>query len=189
MTEPAFVLLAAGRGARMGGGKLTAELHGQPLWRWAARAAELAGFAERCIVTNDAEIGAQAQATEWQVAANAQAAEGIAASLRIAAALPRADMRLVIALADMPFVAPAHLTALAAAPATVFTAWPGGKRGIPAAFTPQDRARLARLAGDRGAAALDWPGASVVAPGSPDELLDVDTQADLARARERTLRR
>lgn len=44
------VLLAAGQGRRFGGGKLTAQFRGRPLWEWAAETAENANFSARVLV-------------------------------------------------------------------------------------------------------------------------------------------
>lgn len=174
----ALVLLAAGQGRRFGAAKQTARLAGIPLWRHAARAASEAGFVTRVIVTRpDAPLAADG----WAVAVNAGAEAGLASSIAVGVRAAQAAMRIVLALADMPFVSPAHLRTLALREGTIFTAMPGGGRGIPAAFPAAAFARLLTLAGDRGAASLDWPESTMLAA-DPATLIDIDTPADLAAA-------
>lgn len=185
----AFALLAAGRGERFGPGKLTADLGGKPLWRWAVDCAGDAGMNEIFVITNDAAIDGECRPRGWSVIANPDAASGIASSIRLAAGVAPPAGRLIIALADMPFVAAAHLRAFATGDRTAFTRYPNGKCGVPAAFSYRATRRLLTLEGDRGAASLDWPDAHPIDPPSAATLLDVDTPAALARARAIALRR
>lgn len=184
-----FALLAAGRGRRYGPGKLTADLCGRPVWRWAVDSACEAGFADIRVVTNDPHIAADCARRGWEMVANPDAETGIASSLRLAAWGASPDGTAIIALADMPFIEPAHLRHLATTGTTAFTRYPEGHAGVPAAFTAEDRQRLFALTGDRGAASLEWPDAKFVAPPSAASLLDIDTPATLVRAREIAIRR
>lgn len=180
----ALALLAAGRGRRFGGGKLMQALDGEPLWRWAAEAAEMAGFSQRLIVTNEEAIAASASDSGWQVFPNPEADEGLASSIRVAAAAAEqlGAERLVIALADMPFVEIDHLRRLAAASQVVFTHYPDGREGVPAAFPQGGFAALQDLAGDRGAGAIAWPERASLRPVDPVSLTDIDTPDELERA-------
>lgn len=173
-----FVLLAAGSGSRFGGGKLLAPLAGQPLWHHAADAAARAGFATRIMVTRD---DGPAAPDGWQRIVNAAPDEGIASSIRAGVAAAGGADRIVLALADMPFVDPAHLRALALADGTVFTAQPDGGRGIPAGFGRAAFAVLSSLTGDRGAGGAAWRDAKVLSA-DPGSLRDIDTPADLGAA-------
>ncbi len=184
-----FVLLAAGKGARFGGGKLTANLGGKPLWRWAAESAVMGGMNALHLVTNDPQIASEAAAIGWTVHPNQAADEGVASSIRLAARAAASCQRLVVALADMPFVEPEHLRRLAAAKGAAFTKQSDGCAGVPAAFPATAYAQLARLTGNRGAAALHWPDSESITPASPEALFDIDTAADLDRAREIAVRR
>lgn len=184
-----FALLAAGRGQRYGAGKLTADLCGRPVWRWAVDSACAAGIADIRVVTNDPRIAADCARQGWEAVANPHADTGIASSLRLAARGGAPDGTVIVALADMPFVEAAHLRRLAAMGRTAFTRYPSSHAGVPAAFTPEGRQRLSALTGDRGAASLDWPDAEIVPPPSATSLLDIDTPAALDRAREVALRR
>jgi len=179
----AFALLAAGKGERFGGGKLTVDLGGKPLWRWAADSAVLAGMSELLVVTNDAQIAREATAAGWIVHPNQAADEGVASSIRIAACAAASSRRLVIALADMPFVEVEHLRRLASGKDVAFTSQLDGRVGVPAAFPSEAYPQLIELAGNRGAASVPWPNRICLDPASPDSLLDVDTEADLERAR------
>ena len=181
----AFALLAAGSAERFGGGKLLADLGGRPLWRWAASSAERAGFTTRILIVPEADIFSETAATEgWSVHINTISQEGLASSLGLACEVTKSSQRLVIALADMPFVEPAHLRSLALDNGPLFTRYPTGRNGVPAAF-PRDRfAALATLRGDHGAGTLAWANdAPGLAPPSPEQLLDIDTAHDLDRAR------
>lgn len=186
--QPAFALLAAGSGQRFGGRKLTADLGGKPLWRWAADSAVSAGLRELHIVTNDMQIAHQAGAIGWSVHSNDAVDEGVASSIRIAVRAAASASSLVVALADMPFIEPAHFLRLASTTGVAFTAQPDGRAGVPAAFSSINYAKLAALTGNRGAAGLSWPGSTILPAASPDSVFDVDTAADLEQARAIALR-
>lgn len=179
----AFALLAAGRGERFGPGKLTAELAGRPLWRWSVDSAIGAGIDDIHVVTNDLTIVRECAARGWATIANPDAESGLGASIRLAAGVASLDGRLVIALADMPFIAASHLRDLARGNGAAFTRYPDGRSGVPAAFPGSASRRLLSVKGDRGAASLDWPDAVAITPRDVHTLLDVDTPAALERAR------
>jgi CTP:molybdopterin cytidylyltransferase MocA len=180
----AVALLAAGRASRFGADKLAAELAGKPVWQWAADAVAAAGFQARiAVVGPDGTPAGLARQSGWQIACNQNPADGLASSIRLAVHAAASARRLVIVLADMPFVDAAHLRALAFGDGAAFTRLPGGRGGVPAAFPASDFAVLAALEGDRGAAALaDRPGTVLIEPAAREALLDVDRPADLARA-------
>jgi len=184
----AFALLAAGRGTRFGGGKLTADLAGRPLWRWAAESAVEAGLRHIHVVTNDAIVTRECEAAGWTAHPNPQADEGMASSVRIAASATAQFERMVLALADMPFIEPAHLRRLASAPGVAFSRQPDRRDGVPAAFPRESGPRLSQLSGNRGAASLAWPGAQSFSPALNESLFDVDTPEDLERAQAIALR-
>lgn len=185
----AFVLLAAGRGARFGEGKLLADLCGRPLWRWALDSAFDGGFKALHIVTNDPRISVACARLGVMCHANPAADEGIASSIAVAVRSSEAAPRTVIGLADMPFVPPDHLRRLAFADPAAFTRYPGGHRGVPAAFPREDSLRLLTLEGDRGAASIPWRDATEIEPGDPEDCFDVDTPAALEQARAIAIRR
>lgn len=186
-----FALLAAGESRRFGGGKLDAPLGTKPLWRWAADTVVAAGFVTRLLIVSEKTVPAQSlTANDWQTATNPNAQAGLATSIALACALAKDCSRLVIGLADMPFVEPDHLRALAQADGVVFTLYPSGRAGVPAGFPGDAFSTLAGLRGDRGAAGLNWgKPLNAIAPASLASLLDIDTPDDLERARGQLLAR
>ncbi len=184
----ACILLAAGSAKRFGGGKLFAQLGGQPLWEWAAKRLEQAGFESRYLVV-DPGVEAQPTRSGWHRVENPLADEGIASSIRAGVQSASGRSRIVIALADMPFVDPSHLAALAFGDGVIFTRFPDGQPGCPAAFPAGAYLSLLELREDRGAAALcSTLGGAIKAP--PDcgpTTFDVDRDTDLSKA-ERMLR-
>lgn len=191
--EPSIMIamLAAGKATRFGGGKLARTLADKPLWQWAANTAVAAGFVQRVCIIRDGWAPAREMQTQgWSVVVNPEAEAGIASSIKLACTAAATCRRLVIALADMPFVTNYHLRALAHSEGVVFTRYASGHIGVPAAF-PQDAfRRLAMLEGDRGAASLNWgPGLTTLTPASPDTLIDIDTPEDLVRAHNMLARR
>ena len=185
MPDPsiAVALLAAGRSRRFDGDKLTAQLAGDPLWHHAARAAERAGFQRRLLICRDGMQAAFAR-EGWTTIANPDADRGMATSIRAAVEACGPATRLVVMLADMPFVDASHLRMLAQAQETLFSRYPDGSSGVPAGFARADFASLASLDGQGGAQSLARaPGARSIAPENPIALKDIDTRLDLAEAR------
>lgn len=183
-----LAVLAAGRAERFGGGKLDAPCAGRALGEWATSAAEAAGFASRIIVVADAPPSFVSRLKGWKIIHNPDAASGgIASSIRVASRAASAYARLIIVLADMPLIKSAHLCALAKTDGVVFTAYPDGSRGVPAAFPAQCFEALANIIS--GAASMNW-GETVktLSPPESDSLFDVDTAADLAEADARLTR-
>lgn len=179
-----IALLAAGRANRFGGGKLDEELGGKPVGLWAAESAETAGFARRVVITPPMPPSFIARLKDWQLVINADPETGMASSIRTAARAAAGSERLVIVLADMPFIEPTHLTRLARGTGVAFTLYEDGSRGAPAAFPAQVYPGLASLADGQSPAALDWSArVELVEPRSRDSLTDIDTTGDLALAR------
>lgn len=111
-------------------------------------------------------------------------ADSLATAVR---SLPAAETTgYVIALADMPYIAPATIRAVAdrlAAGAAIVVPHYRGQRGHPVGFAAQFRDELLALRGDRGArAVLQAHAAQVETWDSADAgiLHDIDTPADLA---------
>jgi molybdenum cofactor cytidylyltransferase len=179
--KPLVAVLAAGGATRFGGGKLDAPLAGKVVGQWVLDAVAAAGLEPGVIVVG-AEVPAFAAASGWPLLVNERASEGLGTSLALAAAAAN-DRALLVLLADMPLVDPAHLRALVAAKGSAATRYPSRKAGVPAVISPALLAELSGLAGDAGAGALLSSRAYVALLDPPDEmLLDIDTAADLARA-------
>lgn len=184
------LLLAAGRGTRFDPtgrtSKLLAELHGVPVAVHAARALRQAGLPVLAVVRPDADELARRLIQEGcEVTCCPLADRGMGESLAHGAriALQRGAQALVVALADMPFLAPDVIARVArrVSPAEpVVAAGHAGQRGHPVAFDRVVFDELARLGGDRGAGQLfaTWP-PLVLDTESPAVLRDIDRPADL----------
>jgi len=183
-------VLGAGRAERFGGGKLDAPLAGRALGAWAIRRAQALGHP--CLFVASATLPAFLAdlSAPPEIAHNPAAATGMGSSLALAAriARERGAARLLVLLADMPLVEEATLRALreATAPggsAAAACRYPDGRLGPPACFGAALLPRLEGLEGDHGARRLLASLQDVVAiPAGADELLDIDSPADLASA-------
>jgi Uncharacterized MobA-related protein len=157
----------------MGGrDKLLEDVGGAPMLRRAAEAA-LASRADETVVVLPPDAPARRAALEGlpvRVVENPEAGEGMAASIRAAvrAAAPEADA-LILALADMPEIGPAHLDALIAAfdpgegRAICRAADAEGRPGHPVLFGRCFFEALGKLEGDSGWRGL-WAGEPRVQP-------------------------
>ena len=190
--DTAVVLLAAGAAERFeGGDKLLAPLNGIRVIDHSAHSLAREAVAARIAIVGPGQSDRQQalEAAGWQVLINPDAASGQASSLktairRIAAAT--GIKRVLVLLADMPFVPEEHLHALQAAmvpgvPAVMSVA--DGIQCPPAIFASETFAALLELEGDAGAKSVfrSLPGHRTVALSSR-LALDIDTQDDLARA-------
>jgi molybdenum cofactor cytidylyltransferase len=175
----ALILLAAGRGERFGGGKLTATLAGKPVAHHAAAMLRDVPF-----VTHIAVIGPQTPPlpgyrTVMLDPPGAPQARSLA--LGLAAAIEAGAQAVMVALADMPLVPRSHIMAmLAAFDGDRLASLGPGSPMPPALFGARHFAALAAMEGDRGAGALlrDAPALPLTA----DAALDIDRPEDLERA-------
>jgi len=183
------IVLAAGLGARFGGGKLTAPWRGRPLIEGALAAAAAAPVRTVRVVWG-ADEGVPAVARSFfarrpsrlELVPAERYAEGLSASLRAGiASLPADCSGVFLFLGDMPRIPPAVLAPLAEALApSALAAAPvfDGQRGHPVLFGRALFAKLLELEGDKGAGALLaglTPGQVVLVPAPDDGVLyDVD---------------
>ncbi len=179
------VLLAAGMGARFGGGKLEAMLNGTMLGLHAARSIAALGITRRIAVCHrdNAALNSAIAALEYEIHINPAPETGLASSLRIGIANAGDTDAVLIALADMPFVTQDHLIALIAAAATgraSASCMPAGTPMPPAILPRAMFGAVAMLGGDQGARALLADAVRVEA--SPAVLADIDTHDALATA-------
>jgi molybdenum cofactor cytidylyltransferase len=181
------LVLAAGAGARFGGGKLLTPWRGGRLIDGAVAAALAAPVETVTVVTgaDPAVADYLAANRRLHVIAAPDHAEGLAASLRAGIrSLPGNTRGALVFLGDMPLVPVpvleplAHALAHAPAAAPVFE----GRRGHPVALSAALFPDLLALSGDRGARGLLAAlGAQVAEVPAPDAgvLVDVDERKDL----------
>ncbi len=154
------IILAAGAASRMKGHhKLLAEFDGVPLVRRSVQMVLISGFDHQVIVTGHREKDILAALSQIAIKTvhNEAFATGMASSLRVglAALADRVDGVMVV-LADMPGLAPAHLSAMIAAFKTsggkaIIRAVVDGKRGNPVILPRATFGAIERLQGDIGA--------------------------------------
>ncbi|RPF72286.1 nucleotidyltransferase family protein [Aurantiacibacter spongiae] len=183
---PLVAVLAAGRGARFGGGKLDAECAGCPVGAWVLRAVREAGLAPGILIVPPAMPRFARRAEGWRIVVNPAPENGLGGSLAIAAREALAEGRdLLILLADMPLIDSGHIARLARSRGTVATCH-GERPGVPARFALGALPGLATLRSDLGAAPLlaAMDGLHILqAPAGT--LLDVDRPSDLEEAARR----
>ena len=188
------VLLAAGKGTRFGGDKLLAPLPrpahisrpGSPLG--VAAATHLVAALPDAIAVirpHDAPLADALRCAVPRIVRCARADDGLGASLACAVAATADADGWVVALADMPWIAPATISAVAAAVAggadIAAPSW-RGTRGHPVGFSGRHREALLGLCGDAGARAIleRHPQQVVlIEVADPGVLADVDTPGDL----------
>lgn len=182
------ILLAGGAARRFGSNKLLHRLpDGTPMAAAALRNAKAALPRVVAVVRpGAAELAALLEREGAQVTVCERADEGMGATLAHGVAAAPDAAGWVVALADMPFIAPATIAAVARAVAggapLVAPAYDGA-RGHPVGFGRRFADALAALEGDAGAREIVKAHAAdlVLLPaGDPGVLRDVDTPADLA---------
>jgi len=184
---PTGILLAAGAARRFGGAKLSAALDdGTPVGVAACRAMHAAlGRVVAVVRPGDDDLASALAAAGATIVHCARAEDGMGASLACGVAATADAEGWVVALADMPWIAPATIRSVAdaiAAGASIAAPVHRGERGHPVGFSPAHRDALMTLSGDEGARAI------VAAAGvelvrvdvdDPGVLRDVDTPGDL----------
>ncbi|HXF66518.1 MAG TPA: nucleotidyltransferase family protein [Burkholderiales bacterium] len=181
------ILLAAGAGTRFGGDKL---LHpfadGIAIAAHAARNLR-AALPEVIAVVREDDAGLRDLLVRegCRLAPFAGAGRGMGASLAYGVSRAPEAAGWVIALADMPRIAPATICAVAAAleeGALIAAPQYGGERGHPVGFGAALREELLTLDGDQGARAVverHRDRLKLIACGDPGVLYDVDRRSDL----------
>lgn len=188
------IILAAGAGARFGGGKLTALFQDRPLIAGALAGALAAPVVSVVVAIGDdpaleTAVLERAGTAEVRLIRVANAAEGMGASLAAAArALPDDLDGVFVFLGDMPLIGPEVAPALVRALAGrdgITAPVHGGRRGHPVLFGGDWIPALRGLNGDVGAQVLiRQAGDRFVAVETDDAgvLFDVDRPEDLAAA-------
>jgi molybdenum cofactor cytidylyltransferase len=184
------ILLAAGQSRRFGSDKLLHPLaDGTPLVLAAATHLRQA-VSEAIAVVADADcaVAALLQQAGMQVVVNAGATAGMGTSIACGVSASSEASAWVIALADMPFIQPDTIAAVAAAldsKHVIGAPMYMGRRGHPVAFGSAYRDALLGLDGDTGARGILEVHAdrlSLVATDDPGVLRDIDRPADLKAA-------
>jgi len=183
------ILLAAGRGTRFGANKLLHPLEdGTPMALAAARNLK-AALPDVLVVVNgeNPELMALLEQAGLRVTVCARAETGMGASLAWGVAQSREADGWLIALADMPWIRPETIRAVARAltgPRAIAAPVHQGRRGHPVAFGRDYRQDLMGLAGDKGARRLLETFASnvVLLPCEDSGVLrDIDLQEQIGR--------
>ncbi len=182
------VLLAAGAGKRFGGDKLLHPLEdGVAIAAHAARNLISAGIEVVAVVRwGDFPLYDMMEQEGCQVTMFQGAARGMGASLAHCIAQARGADGWIVALADMPRIAPATIRRVAAeleAGALIAAPTRKGERGHPVGFGAGLRDELVALDGDQGARAVierHRDNLKLFDCDDPGILLDIDRKDDLA---------
>jgi molybdenum cofactor cytidylyltransferase len=186
------ILLAAGQGSRFGGDKLLAKLpDGTAIGVRAARNLRAALDEVIAVVRpEDAALRALLAQEGCRVEPCATAWQGMGASLAHGVQASRDAGGWIVALADMPLIAPATIRAVAAALAAgapIALPFYRGERGHPVGFAAAYGERLAALAGDAGAREIlraERGRIHRIECDDPGTQADVDTQEQYQRLRQ-----
>ena len=177
------LLLAAGRSERFGPqNKLLAPVAGEPMVRHALRLLRAPGIAAPLVVASAPEIAAEAARLGLEalmLPPGGPQSESLRAGLGQLRA--RGIGRLLVLLADMPFLTDADVArVLTAPPGQAVSAELDGAPLPPALFPAALFARLEALSDDRGAGAVlrALPG-RIAVPVPPAHLRDIDLRSDL----------
>jgi len=181
------ILLAAGSASRFGGPKLMAPLPGgTPVGVAALRNLLPAVDAIVAVLRPDDTVLASALAAQGaRLSPCPSAADGMGASLSWGVRAAPAAAGWVIALADMPWIAPATATRVADAlrrGSALAVPMHCGERGHPVGISARFYGELVMLSGDEGAKrvlAAHAPAIESIAVDDPGALRDVDTVRDL----------
>lgn len=192
------VVLAGGRGSRLGTDKATTLLSGQPLYSYAANQMALAGLQVAMAVKEDFELPTRPLGGAVPVQLLREPSTPIHPLLGIATALEVIQQPLVVCACDMPFVGAALFAWLAVQPAELLVFEVDGHiQPLLGRYSPSTlvHIRAAVAAQDPARSVAEIEGARVVGAaevsrfGELAELLtDVDTLADLERAQQRIKR-
>ena len=182
-----LAILAAGGSKRFGDAdKLTVPLNGKMLGLHASDMLARFDFLKASVITRSLvhPCAGHWQSAGYTVLANCEADEGMAASIRIAAreAAQSGAAGLMLVLADMPMVSSAHIERMLrefdrSCDQAVIASTEGTHRSPPVLFGKGCYQALMHLRGDIGGREIFEHARLMRA--APEELLDVDTAADL----------
>ena len=182
------ILLAAGSGSRFGGDKLVHPLEdGVAIAAHAARNLAAAGLEVIAVVRwGDFPLSELLEEEGCQVVMFKDAARGMGATLAHAIGQSRSADGWIIALADMPRIAPGTVQKIATAlseGALIAAPVRNGERGHPVGFGSPLRDELLALTGDQGARSVlerHRDAVKLIECEDPGVLYDIDRKGDLA---------
>ena len=155
------VVLAAGEGRRMGGGKMLAPFQGRPMIAATVANVLASGVDEIVVVTGHgaADVEEALKDAKVRVVHNQDYASGMASSLRVGVQAAGAVDAVVVCLGDMPRVSGEVIERLIAAfnpieHRSIVVPTHKGQFGNPVLWGAEHFARLTSLSGDKGARAL-----------------------------------
>jgi molybdenum cofactor cytidylyltransferase len=189
----AGVLLAAGAGTRFGGAKLDAPLPDTGIAIGAAACRNLHRALRDVVAVvrpGDDALAALLRFEGARVTFCERAHEGMGVSLACGVAASSDAAGWVVALADMPWIAPATIGAVAqrlAKGASIALPRYRGRRGHPVGFAAEHRVALMALSGDEGARRIVAAHAAHVVEldvDDPGVLRDIDRREDLGAGSE-----
>jgi len=181
----AAIVLAAGRGRRMGGAKHLLSVAGEPMLLRVVAALEASSADDLLVVLAPGDEAAaellRARGISFTRAESAE--EGRAASVRAGVRAAPEDSDLLFALADQPYLKAEDYDRLIAAadPGGIVHASYAGARGSPVLFGWRHRAELLDLSGGEGGRVVieRHPGAARAVELDPERGRDLDRPADL----------
>ena len=151
-----IVLLAAGAGKRFGGNKLTAQVHGKPMYLWAMEnIEEMKTELPAVVVTGTPEIVSAAEAKGMIAIFNGQPELGISLSIRLGIeAVIQEDRKvdgILFMVCDQPWLEKTTLVRLMSEfDGGVLALSYGERRGNPVIFSREYLKELSELSGDIG---------------------------------------
>ena len=173
-------VLAAGQSTRFGADdKLRATLHGQALAFYAARAVAELDVDHRIVAYRDAAV---LDLFDGFDPVHVEGTQSDSLKACVSCAMQHGADRLLVSLADMPFVTTAHLEQLLSCdPNTVSASFDGEKVTVPACFPRRSLDALLDIKGDQGARVLLRSEDVVRVEAPSDVLADIDTPEMLGR--------
>lgn len=186
----ALILLAAGRSRRFGDtNKLKADLGGVALGLHAARRLTRLPWRQKWAVVACGELRDAYAMLDFEIV-SPSAGAGMGDNLALAAQRVEGCTGVLVCLADMPFVPLTHIEALLralGADVSIVVSAADAIKGPPVAFAAAHIGALRALTGDEGARRLMASAAveTVSIEAAAEVLSDIDTPADLKRARGR----
>lgn len=182
----ACIMMAAGAGARFGGGKLTSLFRGRMLIEYALDAVPAAELCGVYVVSGDPIVLETARARGFTAVENDRPEDGVSRTIRLGLEAAGACGAAMFMVADQPMLRRRSVEGLIASyraePDRIAALACDGRKGNPCIFPARYFSELARLAGDQGGSAVirKHPDALRLTEVSAEELVDLDTREEMA---------